>query len=88
MATCTALASTIAAQPLLSAGIYFAVYVIVTALSLPAASLLTLAGGALFGFGPGLLLVSFASTLGATLAICLLSYQTLVRDTPMQRFVG
>ena len=80
----TALASTIAAQPLLSAGIYFAVYVLVTALSLPAASLLTLAGGALFGFGPGLLLVSFASTLGATLAM--LIARTLARDAVQARF--
>ncbi len=79
-----ALASTIAAQPLLSAAIYFAVYVIVTALSLPAAALLTLAGGALFGFGQGLLLVSFASTLGATLAMLLARY--LARDVVVARF--
>ena len=57
-----ALAGGIAAHPLASAAAYFCAYVIVTALSLPAASLLTLAGGALFGFGQGLLLVSFAST--------------------------
>ncbi len=79
-----ALASTIAAQPLLSAAIYFAVYVIVTALSLPAAALLTLAGGALFGFGQGLLLVSFASTIGATLAM--LMARTLARDAVQSRF--
>jgi pyruvate/2-oxoglutarate dehydrogenase complex dihydrolipoamide dehydrogenase (E3) component/uncharacterized membrane protein YdjX (TVP38/TMEM64 family) len=79
-----ALAATIAAQPLLSAAIYFAVYVIVTALSLPAAALLTLAGGALFGFGQGLLLVSFASTLGATLAMLLARY--LARDVVQARF--
>ena len=80
----TALALSIAAQPLLSAAIYFAVYVIVTALSLPAAALLTLAGGALFGFGQGLLLVSFASTLGATLAMLLARY--LARDAVQARF--
>jgi pyruvate/2-oxoglutarate dehydrogenase complex dihydrolipoamide dehydrogenase (E3) component/uncharacterized membrane protein YdjX (TVP38/TMEM64 family) len=79
-----ALASTIVAQPLLSAAIYFVVYVIVTALSLPAAALLTLAGGALFGFGQGLLLVSFASTLGATLAMLLARY--LARDIVVARF--
>ncbi|MBK9656069.1 MAG: FAD-dependent oxidoreductase [Rhodanobacteraceae bacterium] len=80
----TALSATIAAQPVLSAGIYFAVYVVVTALSLPAAALLTLAGGALFGFGPGLLLVSFASTIGATLAM--LMARTLARDAVQARF--
>ena len=41
----------------------------VTALSLPGAAVMTLAGGALFGLGWGLLLVSFASSLGATLAM-------------------
>jgi pyruvate/2-oxoglutarate dehydrogenase complex dihydrolipoamide dehydrogenase (E3) component/uncharacterized membrane protein YdjX (TVP38/TMEM64 family) len=80
----TELASTIAAQPLLSAAIYFVVYVLVTALSLPAAALLTLAGGALFGFGQGLLLVSFASTLGATLAMLLARY--LAREAVQARF--
>ncbi|MGB3148822.1 MAG: FAD-dependent oxidoreductase [Paracoccaceae bacterium] len=47
---------------------FFATYVAVTALSLPAAVWMTLAAGALFGFWQGLLLVSFASTIGATLA--------------------
>jgi len=47
---------------------YFLVYVAVTALSLPGAAVLTLAGGALFGFWATLVTVSFASTLGATLA--------------------
>lgn len=59
------------ARPALAAALFFAVYVIVTALSLPAATLLTLAGGALFGLWPALLLVSFASSLGATLALLL-----------------
>ncbi|TVP52209.1 MAG: pyridine nucleotide-disulfide oxidoreductase [Halomonas sp.] len=53
------------------AGIFFAVYVVMTALSLPGATLLTLLGGALFGLGWGLLIISFASTLGATLAFVL-----------------
>ncbi|GEN28079.1 pyridine nucleotide-disulfide oxidoreductase [Halovibrio variabilis] len=53
------------------AGIFFAVYVVMTALSLPGATLLTLLGGALFGLGWGLLIISFASTLGATLAFLL-----------------
>ncbi|MCL7929406.1 FAD-dependent oxidoreductase [Halomonas llamarensis] len=50
------------------AGIFFAVYVVITALSLPGAALMTLLGGALFGLGWGLLIISFASTIGATLA--------------------
>lgn len=53
------------------AGLFFAVYVVMTALSLPGATLLTLLGGALFGLGWGLLIISFASTLGATLAFLL-----------------
>lgn len=51
-----------------SIAIFFVVYVAATALSLPGAALLTLAGGAVFGFVTGLVAVSFASTLGATLA--------------------
>jgi pyruvate/2-oxoglutarate dehydrogenase complex dihydrolipoamide dehydrogenase (E3) component/uncharacterized membrane protein YdjX (TVP38/TMEM64 family) len=57
------------AQPLRAAVLFFVVYVVVTAVSLPGATLLTLAGGALFGLWQGLLLVSFASTTGATLAM-------------------
>ncbi|CEP37714.1 MULTISPECIES: FAD-dependent oxidoreductase [unclassified Halomonas] len=53
------------------AGLFFAVYVSMTALSLPGATLLTLLGGALFGLGWGLLIISFASTMGATLAFLL-----------------
>jgi pyruvate/2-oxoglutarate dehydrogenase complex dihydrolipoamide dehydrogenase (E3) component/uncharacterized membrane protein YdjX (TVP38/TMEM64 family) len=49
-------------------GGFFALYVAVAALSLPGAAIMTLAGGAIFGFGVGLVVVSFASTLGATLA--------------------
>ena len=55
-------------QPFTLAVVYFAVYVLATALSFPGATLITLAGGAVFGFWPGLLIVSFASSLGATLA--------------------
>ncbi|MEW6076325.1 MAG: FAD-dependent oxidoreductase [Thermodesulfobacteriota bacterium] len=47
---------------------YMAVYVIVAALSFPGAAVMTLAGGAIFGFWRGLVLVSFASSIGATLA--------------------
>lgn len=53
---------------LLTIGIYFLVYVIVTAVSLPGAAIMTLAGGAVFGLTLGTVIVSFASTIGATLA--------------------
>jgi pyruvate/2-oxoglutarate dehydrogenase complex dihydrolipoamide dehydrogenase (E3) component/uncharacterized membrane protein YdjX (TVP38/TMEM64 family) len=56
-------------DPFKIAGLYFLVYVISVAVSLPGATILTLAGGAVFGLGWGLVLVSFASTLGATLAM-------------------
>jgi hypothetical protein len=51
----------------LSSAAYFFLYVTVAALSLPAAAIVTLVGGAVFGFWWGLLLVSFASSIGATL---------------------
>jgi membrane protein DedA with SNARE-associated domain len=54
-------------------------YVAVTALSLPGAAMMTLAGGALFGLGWGLLIVSFASSIGATLAF--LVSRHLLRDS-------
>ena len=57
-----------AARPLLAAVIFFTGYVAVTALSLPGAAAMTLAAGALFGLGWGTLIVSFASTIGATIA--------------------
>ena len=48
--------------------LFIFLYILVTALSLPVATFLTLLGGALFGFSTGLIIVSFASTIGATLA--------------------
>lgn len=63
---------------------YFGVYVLATALSIPGAIILTLGAGAVFGLGLGLLLASFASTLGATLAF--LSARYLFRDSLEQRF--
>jgi uncharacterized membrane protein YdjX (TVP38/TMEM64 family) len=54
------------AHPGRTAALYFAIYVAVTALSLPGAAIMTLAGGAIFGFATGLLIVSFASSVGAT----------------------
>jgi pyruvate/2-oxoglutarate dehydrogenase complex dihydrolipoamide dehydrogenase (E3) component/uncharacterized membrane protein YdjX (TVP38/TMEM64 family) len=73
-----------AANPWLAAAIFFAVYVAVTALSLPGAAIMTLAGGAVFGLLWGLVLVSFASSLGATLAF--LTARFLARDWVKQRF--
>jgi pyruvate/2-oxoglutarate dehydrogenase complex dihydrolipoamide dehydrogenase (E3) component/uncharacterized membrane protein YdjX (TVP38/TMEM64 family) len=64
--------------------VFFAVYVAVTALSLPGAAILTLAGGASFGLVWGTVVVSFASTLGATLAMLVARY--LLRDAIQARF--
>ena len=72
------------AHPWLLAAIFFVVYVTFAALSLPAATLLTLAGGALFGLLEGTLLVSFASSLGATCSF--LASRYVFRDTVQQRF--
>lgn len=70
--------------PLRSALTYFAIYVVVSALSIPGAAILTLLGGALFSVWEGVLLVSFASTLGATLAM--LASRYLLRDGVQRRF--
>ncbi len=72
------------ANPWLAAAIFFALYVAVTALSLPGAAIMTLAGGAVFGLLWGMVLVSFASSLGATLAF--LASRFLLRDWVTQRF--
>ncbi len=71
-------------HPLLTAGLFFLVYVAVTGLSLPGAALMTLAAGALFGLLWGTLIVSFASTLGATIAFLVSRY--LLRDAVQRRF--
>ncbi len=71
-------------NPLLVAGIFFLVYVLVTALSLPGAAVMTLAGGGLFGLLWGTVLISFASTIGATLAFLLARF--VARDWVQQRF--
>jgi len=71
-------------HPAITALAYFAIYVVVTGLSLPGAAVMTLAGGALFGFWYGLLLVSFASTVGATVAFSV--SRLLLRDWVQQRF--
>ncbi|MFO7645780.1 MAG: TVP38/TMEM64 family protein [Desulfosarcina sp.] len=63
---------------------YMAIYILVTALSLPGAAVMTLAGGGLFGLAIGTVVVSFASTVGATLA-CLVS-RFLLRDWVQNKF--
>ena len=65
-------------NPVLVIGSYMLVYISVTALSLPGAVVMTLAGGAMFGLLTGVVLISFASSIGATLA-CLVA-RFLVRD--------
>jgi pyruvate/2-oxoglutarate dehydrogenase complex dihydrolipoamide dehydrogenase (E3) component/uncharacterized membrane protein YdjX (TVP38/TMEM64 family) len=73
-----------AQHPVLAGAIYFSIYVVVTGLSVPGAAIMTLAGGALFGFWYGLLLVSFASSLGATLAFAV--SRTLLKEWVQSRF--
>ena len=72
------------ANPGTTVAIYAAVYILVTALSLPGAAVMTLAGGAIFGLLWGTIIVSFASTIGATLAF--LAARFLLRDTVQRRF--
>lgn len=64
--------------------IYFLIYVATTALSLPGATILTLAGGALFGLSVGLLVISFASTIGATCAFLVSRF--ILRDYIQNKF--
>jgi pyruvate/2-oxoglutarate dehydrogenase complex dihydrolipoamide dehydrogenase (E3) component/uncharacterized membrane protein YdjX (TVP38/TMEM64 family) len=73
-----------AEHPILTAAIFFAVYVVSTALSVPGALVLTVASGAIFGLLWGTLLVSFASTIGATLAF--LASRFLFRDAVRRSF--
>jgi uncharacterized membrane protein YdjX (TVP38/TMEM64 family) len=63
---------------------FMAIYILVTSLSLPGAAIMTLAAGALFGLGVGLIIVSFASTIGATLA-CFVS-RFVLRDWIQGKF--
>lgn len=78
------LAALVAAHPWQSAMAFFAAYVAVAALSLPGAAIMTLMGGAIFGFSKGLVLVSFASAIGATFAF--LSSRFLLRDWVQAKF--
>jgi len=71
-------------QPLIFALIYFVIYVLATSLSLPGAALLTIMGGMIFGLWVGVLLVSFASTLGATAAFLMSRF--VLRDWVQAKF--
>ncbi|MCD6580330.1 MAG: FAD-dependent oxidoreductase, partial [Desulfuromusa sp.] len=64
--------------------IYFVIYILVTGLSLPGAAVMTLAGGALFGLWTALVVVSFASSIGATLAFLVSRF--LLRDWVQGKF--
>ncbi len=72
------------ANTLLTIAIYMAVYIVMAALSLPGAAVMTLAGGAIFGLLAGTVVVSFASSIGATLAF--LAARFLLRDFVQTRF--
>jgi pyruvate/2-oxoglutarate dehydrogenase complex dihydrolipoamide dehydrogenase (E3) component/uncharacterized membrane protein YdjX (TVP38/TMEM64 family) len=77
----TALASQ---RPLAVGGAFFAIYVAVCALSLPGAAIMTLAAGAIFGLATGTVIVSFASAIGATLALLVSRY--VLRDSVQAKF--
>jgi uncharacterized membrane protein YdjX (TVP38/TMEM64 family) len=80
-----AIASYVASAPLLSSAVFFLIYVAVTGLSVPGAFVLTIIAGALFGLVWGTALVSFASSIGATLAF--LTSRVLLREW-VQRKLG
>ncbi len=73
-------------RPLMAAGLFFLIYVAVTGLSLPGAAVMTLVGGAIFGLAWGTLIISFASTIGATLAF--IASRLVFRDSVQRRFGG
>lgn len=73
-------------NPVKVIAVYFLVYVLVTGLSLPGAAVMTLLAGALFGVAMGTLIVSFASSIGATVAFLVARY--LARDLVQERFAA
>jgi pyruvate/2-oxoglutarate dehydrogenase complex dihydrolipoamide dehydrogenase (E3) component/uncharacterized membrane protein YdjX (TVP38/TMEM64 family) len=79
-----ALGTAVAANPWQAAGLFFLAYVLVAALSIPGAAVMTLAAGALFGLLEGTVLVSFASSIGATLAFLVARFG--FRDALRARF--
>ena len=78
------LAEALEHRPVPIMGLYFLTYVTFAALSIPGAAVMTVAGGAIFGFLRGLVLVSFASMLGAVFAF--LGSRYLFRDWVRRRF--
>ena len=74
----------VAAHPVAAGAIFFAIYVAATGLSLPGAAILTLVAGAIFGLLWGTVIVSFASSIGATLAF--LASRYVLRDWVQARF--
>ena len=80
------LAARFAAHPAATAAAFFALYVAVAALALPGAAILTLAAGAIFGFLWGVVLVSFASSIGATLSFLLSRF--VLRDWVRRRYAA
>lgn len=72
------------AHPALTVAVFFVVYIGVTALSLPGAAIMTLFAGGIFGLGVGLVTVSFASSIGATLAF--LTSRFILRDSIQAKF--
>lgn len=72
------------ANPVQTLSIYAIIYIIATSLSLPGAVILTLAGGALFGLAVGTVIVSFASTIGATVAFLVARF--ILRDTLQSKY--
>ena len=79
-----AIAAFYQANPVQTALIFLAAYVAVTALSLPGAAIMTLVAGAIFGLVWGVIIVSFASSIGATLAF--LAARFLLRDSIQAKF--
>jgi len=69
---------------LLTIAVYMLVYIVVTAMSLPGAAVMTLVGGAMFGLWLGVLIISFASTIGATLAFLIARF--LLKDFVQNKF--
>src|SRR5688572_28485863 len=78
------LAARLDQRPLAVMGVYFILYATIAALSIPGAAVMTIAGGAVFGLVRGVILVSFASVLGATLAF--LGSRYLFRDLVRRKF--
>ncbi|TIH13377.1 TVP38/TMEM64 family protein [Marinifilum sp. JC120] len=71
-------------NPLLTISSFFLAYILIVGLNLPGAAVLGLAGGAMFGFTVGVVTISFASSIGATLACFFSRY--LFRDYVQQKF--